>query len=86
VRGGRRCGFWIWFAASFSSIRCAGYWRAGRTGNTERIPARGGVLLVMNHISHIDPLYDAVFVPSCAAPRTSWRRSRCFRPPLVAPG
>jgi 1-acyl-sn-glycerol-3-phosphate acyltransferase len=29
---------------------------------TERIPREGGVLLVMNHISHFDPVVDGVFV------------------------
>lgn len=29
---------------------------------TERIPREGGVLLVMNHVSHYDPVVDAVFV------------------------
>jgi 1-acyl-sn-glycerol-3-phosphate acyltransferase len=29
---------------------------------TERIPREGGVLLVMNHVSHYDPIVDAVFV------------------------
>jgi 1-acyl-sn-glycerol-3-phosphate acyltransferase len=28
----------------------------------ERIPREGGALLVLNHVSHLDPLMDAVFV------------------------
>jgi 1-acyl-sn-glycerol-3-phosphate acyltransferase len=28
----------------------------------ERIPRTGGVLLVMNHVSHFDPIIDAVFI------------------------
>ncbi|HET9140789.1 lysophospholipid acyltransferase family protein [Actinophytocola sp.] len=28
----------------------------------ERLPREGGVLLVMNHVSHFDPIVDAVFV------------------------
>ncbi|AOS65306.1 lysophospholipid acyltransferase family protein [Actinoalloteichus hymeniacidonis] len=58
-----RGGFWVGFAASvfhpFSMM-------AGRRSleNRERIPATGGALLVFNHISEIDPVYDAVVVHS----------------------
>ncbi|ALG13113.1 lysophospholipid acyltransferase family protein [Kibdelosporangium phytohabitans] len=32
------------------------------TRGTERIPRRGGAILVFNHVSHLDPVIDAVFV------------------------
>jgi 1-acyl-sn-glycerol-3-phosphate acyltransferase len=53
-------GFWVkTTAAVFYPIT----WLARRvTRGTERIPRTGGVILVMNHISHLDPVLDAVFV------------------------
>jgi 1-acyl-sn-glycerol-3-phosphate acyltransferase len=44
----------------------------------ERIPAQGSVLLVLNHVSHLDPIYDAVAVhqagrtPRFLAKNTLW--------------
>jgi 1-acyl-sn-glycerol-3-phosphate acyltransferase len=32
------------------------------TRGSERIPRQGGAILVLNHISHLDPVVDAVFV------------------------
>jgi 1-acyl-sn-glycerol-3-phosphate acyltransferase len=46
--------------------------------DAEQIPVRGPALLVMNHVSHIDPLYDAVCVrdrgrvPRFLAKNTLW--------------
>lgn len=43
------------------------------------IPKQGGALLVMNHVSHLDPIYDAVFthrakrVPRFMAKNTLWK-------------
>lgn len=54
-------GGWVWFAASVFYPLCRLLAKRINTG-TERMPARGGVILVMNHISHLDPVYDAVFV------------------------
>lgn len=45
----------------------------------ERIPREGGALLVMNHVSHLDPVFDSVFVhrqgrvPHVFAKHTLWR-------------
>lgn len=53
-------GFWVSVAAAcFYPLSWLG--RREYRG-AERIPADGGVLLVMNHISHLDPPNDAVFV------------------------
>jgi 1-acyl-sn-glycerol-3-phosphate acyltransferase len=53
-------GFWVKTAAAiFYPIT----WLGRRvTRGTERIPRQGGAILVLNHISHLDPVIDAVFV------------------------
>lgn len=56
-----RSGGWVWFAAAFFYPICRLLAKRINRG-TERMPARGPVILVMNHISHLDPVYDAVFV------------------------
>jgi 1-acyl-sn-glycerol-3-phosphate acyltransferase len=56
-----RSGFWVWFAATFFYPLCTILARRQNRG-TERIPRQGGAILVLNHVSHIDPMYDAVFV------------------------
>jgi len=55
-----KTGFWVWVTA------CIFYplsW-IGKTTSTgaEHVRRPGGVLLVMNHVSHLDPPVDAVFV------------------------
>ncbi len=55
-----KTGFWVWVTA------CIFYplsW-IGKTTPTgaEHVRRSGGVLLVMNHVSHLDPVVDAVFV------------------------
>jgi len=54
-------GFWVWFAAFFFYPLGAILARRQYRG-TERIPRTGPVILVLNHVSHLDPMYDAVFV------------------------
>ncbi|MCE7007828.1 1-acyl-sn-glycerol-3-phosphate acyltransferase [Kibdelosporangium philippinense] len=53
-------GVWVKIAAAvFYPIT----WLGKRvTRGTERIPRQGGAILVFNHISHLDPVVDAVFV------------------------
>jgi 1-acyl-sn-glycerol-3-phosphate acyltransferase len=53
-------GLWVNTAAAvFYPIT----WLARRiTRGAERIPRQGGAILVFNHISHLDPVVDAVFV------------------------
>lgn len=55
-----RGGFWVGFtAAIFYPLS----WLAGhRYRNVDRVPRQGGALLVLNHVSHFDPVVDAVFV------------------------
>lgn len=53
-------GFWVGFAAVlFYPLS----WLSRRDyRNSDRIPRDGATLLVMNHVSHLDPALDAVFV------------------------
>jgi 1-acyl-sn-glycerol-3-phosphate acyltransferase len=55
-----KSGFWVWVTAMiFYPMAWLGKMR--QTG-AENVRREGGILLVMNHISHIDPPVDAVFV------------------------
>ena len=55
-----KSGFWVWVTAVvFYPIAWLG---KARSNGAENIRREGGVLLVMNHISHLDPPMDAVFV------------------------
>ncbi|MPZ85842.1 MAG: 1-acyl-sn-glycerol-3-phosphate acyltransferase [Actinophytocola sp.] len=55
-----KSGFWVWVTALiFYPISWIG--KVVPTGR-EQIRRDGGILLVMNHVSHIDPPVDAVFV------------------------
>jgi 1-acyl-sn-glycerol-3-phosphate acyltransferase len=54
-------GFWIGFAAVF--VYPFGWLVArARFEGREYLPATGGALFVGNHISHLDPIYSALFV------------------------
>jgi 1-acyl-sn-glycerol-3-phosphate acyltransferase len=75
-------GFWIWFAATFFYPVCRILARRRNSG-TERIPREGGALLVMNHISHVDPVFDAVFVHKLRRIPHFLAKESLFRPPLV---
>lgn len=77
-----KAGFWIWFASAFFHPACALLARRDNR-NTERIPRDGGALLVMNHISHIDPVYDSVFVHRLHRLPHFLAKESLFRPPLV---
>jgi 1-acyl-sn-glycerol-3-phosphate acyltransferase len=55
-----KSGFWVWMTAVVFYPMA---WLAKTTLNgAENVRREGGILLVMNHISHIDPPMDAVFV------------------------
>jgi 1-acyl-sn-glycerol-3-phosphate acyltransferase len=56
-----RRGFWIAFCAIF--FYPTG-WLVGRSRfeGTSNIPAAGGVLLVANHVSHLDPIFSGLVV------------------------
>lgn len=53
-------GFWVGVGATI--LYPAGALLAGRRIEGPGLPREGGVLLVMNHVSHLDPVYDAVLV------------------------
>jgi 1-acyl-sn-glycerol-3-phosphate acyltransferase len=58
---GDRHGPWIWFAASTLHPVTRILARRHYEG-LDNIPHTGGVLVVFNHISYLDPIYDGVFV------------------------
>ena len=59
--GREKGGFWIAFCAVF--FYPTG-WLAGRSRfeGLEHIPARGGALVVANHLSHLDPVFTGLIV------------------------
>jgi 1-acyl-sn-glycerol-3-phosphate acyltransferase len=75
-------GFWVGLAATFFYPLCAVLARRENRG-TERIPRQGGVLLVMNHVSHIDPMYDAVFVHKLRRVPRFLAKESLFKPFLI---
>ena len=54
-------GFWLGFAAAVLHPLTALLARR-RTLHADRIPKHGAALLVLNHVSHLDPAYDAVLI------------------------
>lgn len=74
---GRAGGFWIGLAASVFYPLTALLARTKVIG-ARNVPAEGAALLVFNHVSHLDPIYDAVTVhrtariPRFLAKNTLW--------------
>lgn len=77
-----KSGFWVWFASAFVHPLCSILARRENRG-TERIPRQGGALLVFNHISHIDPVYDAVLVHRLGRLPHFLAKDSLFRPFLL---
>lgn len=73
-----KSGFWVSLTASVFYPLGALLARRHYRGE-ERVPRSGGALLVMNHVSHLDPVYDTVFVhkqgrnPHVFAKDTLWK-------------
>jgi len=63
LSGREKGGFWVAAAAAlFYPVT----WLTRRSiRGAERIPREGGALVVLNHVSHLDPVVDAVFVHRC---------------------
>jgi 1-acyl-sn-glycerol-3-phosphate acyltransferase len=79
---GDRGGFWI--AAASAILHPACYVIADRRNSGEdRIPIDGGAILVLNHISHLDPVYDAVFVHQQHRIPHFLAKHSLFEPPLM---
>ncbi|GLY53998.1 lysophospholipid acyltransferase family protein [Lentzea sp. NBRC 102530] len=70
-------GFWVGVAAAIV-YPLSGLLGRRKYLHGDRIPREGAALLVMNHISHLDPIYDAVFthrngrVPHFLAKHSLW--------------
>lgn len=77
-----KSGFWVWFACAIVHPLC---WILARRENrgTERIPRQGGALLVLNHVSHIDPVYDGAFVHRLGRVPHFLAKDSLFRPFLL---
>jgi 1-acyl-sn-glycerol-3-phosphate acyltransferase len=78
VARSERDGFWVKFAVSVFYPAAALLARRVNRG-TEHLPAQGGALMVMNHVSHLDPLYDPVLIhklgrmPHVLAKHSLWK-------------
>ncbi|CCH34417.1 lysophospholipid acyltransferase family protein [Actinosynnema sp. NPDC047251] len=76
--GREKGGFWVGLAAAVFYPSTALMARR-RDEGVEHIPKTGGALVVMNHVSHLDPVYDAVFthrqgrVPHFLAKHSLWK-------------
>ncbi|MEV0680385.1 lysophospholipid acyltransferase family protein [Actinosynnema sp. NPDC050436] len=76
--GREKGGFWVGLAATVFYPSTALMARR-RDEGAEHIPKTGGALVVMNHVSHLDPVYDAVFthrqgrVPHFLAKHSLWK-------------
>ena len=75
-------GFWIAFAAV---VLYPLAWLVGsaRYEGRQHIPATGGVLVVANHVSHLDPIYSAVLVHSSRRVPRFLAKHSLWRVPLL---
>jgi 1-acyl-sn-glycerol-3-phosphate acyltransferase len=75
-------GFWVGFAVPFFySIG----WLTGRPRyqGREHLPARGGALLVGNHISHLDPIHTGTYVHSAGRVPRFLAKSSLWQVPVL---
>ncbi|WP_089300105.1 lysophospholipid acyltransferase family protein [Haloechinothrix alba] len=74
-------GFWVAFTAMLfyplSAVAAREYRRA------DRVPRHGAALLVLNHVSHFDPVTDAVFVHRQRRVPRFMAKASLFRTPLL---
>lgn len=77
-----KSGFWV-------SLTAAVFYPVGallakrRYLGAERVPRSGGALLVMNHVSHLDPVYDTVFVHKQGRNPHVFAKGSLWKYPLV---
>jgi 1-acyl-sn-glycerol-3-phosphate acyltransferase len=77
-----KSGFWVLFAAAFFYPLCRILARR-ENRNTDRIPRDGAAILVLNHVSHLDPMYDAVFVHKLRRVPRFLAKDSLFKPFLL---
>ena len=80
--GQEKSGPWVFLAAALLHPLTALWARRSGRG-AERIPATGSALLVLNHVSHLDPVYDAVFVHRRRRLPHFLAKQQLFRPFLL---
>ncbi|MGH3628897.1 MAG: lysophospholipid acyltransferase family protein [Sciscionella sp.] len=76
-----KTGFWVGtVAAVFYPLT---WMLGGRTAqHSERIPRHGGAIVFLNHVSHIDPAYDAVFIHRNQRVPRIFAKESLFRKPI----
>lgn len=82
VRQRERPGFWVGLAMT-TFVPGTHLLAARRDVDADRIPRTGGALLVLNHISNLDPFYDAVFVRSQGRNPHSFAKHSLWQHPIV---
>jgi 1-acyl-sn-glycerol-3-phosphate acyltransferase len=82
LRRREKGGFWVAFAAVV--IYPLGWLVArARYEGRQHLPADGGALVVANHISHLDPVYSALFVHSARRVPRFLAKHSLWRVPLL---
>jgi len=71
---------WIWFSCQMLAQVVFTIWFRARTRGLENLPERGGVLLLMNHQSFLDPLVVGVWMNR---PISYLARDSLFRVPVL---
>ncbi|OLB78923.1 MAG: 1-acyl-sn-glycerol-3-phosphate acyltransferase [Actinobacteria bacterium 13_2_20CM_2_71_6] len=80
----RRLGFWQWFAVSI--VKPALFvWTKRDWSGMEHIPAEGGVILAVNHMSEFDPLVVAHYVYDAGRWPQFLAKSSLFRIAVLGP-
>ncbi|MDV6013488.1 lysophospholipid acyltransferase family protein [Haloechinothrix sp. LS1_15] len=81
MAGREKGGFWVAFTAVL--FYPLSWLAARRYRGAERVPRQGGALLVLNHVSHFDPVVDAVFVHRQRRVPRFMAKASLFRVPVL---